>query len=208
MFGSKAARALLALASLAQMAQAELITVTAYPSTCSAIYTSGSQTVTVIHSTVTVVPQPFDDAANNGTPFIISVQMLNPEGYMAKRQMETPSWVMYNGNTTITRSIAGTYRLMDGQLLAANGSHVSTWRNVVAQAFEIRSGIAEINTTFSIRGGLLHWENDQFTDGRVDFFKLPPGLLDNAQILARFTSQTGERERGRGPVNLYVEPGK
>ncbi|GAB7361377.1 hypothetical protein MBLNU230_g1432t1 [Neophaeotheca triangularis] len=203
MVGPRAAWATLALASIAQFVRGELITVTEYPATCSAIYTS--RTTTIIQSTVTVVPQPYDDAVNNGAPFIIGVEMLNPEGYMSRRQIETPSWVMWNGNTTITRSMAGTYRMMDGQLMSTNGSRVSTNRNVLARAFEIRDDRLDIETTFTVRGGLLYWDNPFFTNGTAHFYKLPPGLLDNALILARFRSADGERERGWSPINLYVE---
>ncbi|KAG9830402.1 carbohydrate-binding module family 43 protein, partial [Aureobasidium melanogenum] len=150
---------------------------------CSATYTSGTST-TVIQSTVTVQPTPWTDtAANDGAPFVIRLQQVDVSGY--PDQDTAPYWLTVNGNTTTNSSVAAVYTINEGRLAILNGSHVATNFNVVDQAFGVTDYDLPINTTFSVNDRMLNWTNPFFTNGTAQFYKLPPGLLDNALILAK-----------------------
>ncbi|KAG9858513.1 carbohydrate-binding module family 43 protein, partial [Aureobasidium melanogenum] len=170
---------------------------------CSATYTSSTST-TVIQSTVTVQPTPWTDAAaNGGAPFVIRLQQVDVSGY--PDQDTAPYWLTANGNTTTNSSVAAVYTINEGRLAILNGSHVATNFNVVDQAFGVTDYDLPINTTFSVNDRMLNWTNPLFTNGTAQFYKLPPGLLDNALILAKFLGPM-EAERSWSPVILYVEP--
>ena len=189
--------------SFLQACNAETITLTTHVSACSATYTSGTST-TVIESTVTVQPTPWTDvAANGGAPFVIRLEQVDASGY--PEQDPAPYWLTYNGNTTTNSSLAAVYFITEGRLSTQNGSHVATNINVVDQAFGITDYPLPINTTFSVRNRMLNWTNPLFTNGTAQFYKLPPGLLDNALILAKFLGPM-EAQRSWSPVILYVEP--
>ncbi|THW37138.1 hypothetical protein D6D21_08400 [Aureobasidium pullulans] len=186
-----------------QACSAETITLTTHVSACSATYTSGTST-TVIESTVTVQPTPWTDvAANGGAPFVIRLEQVDASGY--PDQDPAPYWLTYNGNTTTNSSLAAVYFITEGRLSTQNGSHVATNINVVDQAFGITDYPLPINTTFSVRNRMLNWTYPLFTNGTAQFYKLPPGLLDNALILAKFLGPM-EAQRSWSPVILYVEP--
>ncbi|KAG9656030.1 hypothetical protein KCU64_g6147, partial [Aureobasidium melanogenum] len=157
-----------------------------------------------IQSTVTVQPTPWTDtAANDGAPFVIRLQQVDVSGY--PDQDTAPYWLTANGNTTTNSSVAAVYTINEGRLAILNGSHVATNFNVVDQAFGVTDYDLPINTTFSVNDRMLNWTNPFFTNGTAQFYKLPPGLLDNALILAKFLGPM-EAERSWSPVILYVEP--
>ncbi|KAI5248420.1 hypothetical protein E4T42_05659 [Aureobasidium subglaciale] len=192
-----------ALSLFSQACSAQTITLTTHVSACSATYTSGTST-TVIQSTVTVEPTPWTDvAANGGAPFVIRLQQVDVSGY--PDQDTAPYWLTANGNTTTNSSLAVVYTINAGRLTTLNGSHIATNFNVVDQAFGITDYNLPINTTFSVRNRMLNWTNPLFTNGTAQFYKLPPGLLDNALILAKFLGPM-EAQRSWSPVILYVEP--
>ncbi|KAG9576380.1 hypothetical protein KCU86_g14421, partial [Aureobasidium melanogenum] len=186
-----------------QACNAQTITLTTHVSACSATYTSGTST-TVIQSIVTVQPTPWTDAAaNGGAPFVIRLQQVDVSGYL---DQDTASyWLTANGNTTTNSSVAAVYTINEGRLAILNGSHVATNFNVVDQAFGVTDYDLPINTTFSVNDRMLNWTNPLFTNGTAQFYKLPPGLLDNALILAKFLGPM-EAQRSWSPVILYVEP--
>ncbi|KAI5277000.1 hypothetical protein E4T47_00019 [Aureobasidium subglaciale] len=192
-----------ALALFSQACSAQTITLTTHVSACSATYTSGTST-TVIQSTVTIGPTPWTDvAANGGAPFVIRLQQVDVSGY--PDQDTAPYWLTANGNTTTNSSLAVVYTINAGRLTTLNGSHIATNFNVVDQAFGITDYNLPINTTFSVRNRMLSWTNPLFTNGTAQFYKLPPGLLDNALILAKFLGPM-EAQRSWSLVILYVEP--
>jgi hypothetical protein len=192
-----------ALSFFSQACSAQTITLTTHVSACSATYTSGTST-TVIQSTVTVQPTPWTDAAaNGGAPFVIRLQQVDVSGY--PDQDTAPYWLTANGNTTTNSSLAAVYTINEGRLATLNGSHVATNFNVVDQAFGVTDYDLPINTTFSVNNRMLNWTNALFTNGTAQFYKLPPGLLDNALILAKFLGPM-EAQRSWSPVILYVEP--
>jgi hypothetical protein len=192
-----------ALSFFSQACSAQTITLTTHVSACSATYTSGTST-TVIQSTVTVQPTPWTDAAaNGGAPFVVRLQQVDVSGY--PDQDTAPYWLTANGNTTTNSPLAAVYTINEGRLATLNGSHVATNFNVVDQAFGVTDYDLPINTTFSVNNRMLNWTNALFTNGTAQFYKLPPGLLDNALILAKFLGPM-EAQRSWSPVILYVEP--
>lgn len=192
-----------ALSFFSQTCSAQTITLITHVSACSATYTSGTST-TVIQSTVTVQPTPWTDAAaNGGAPFVIRLQQVDVSGY--PDQDTAPYWLTANGNTTTNSSLAAVYTINEGRLATLNGSHVATNFNVVDQAFSTTDYDLPINTTFSVNNRMLNWTNSLFSNGIAQFYKLPPGLLDNALILAKFLGPM-EAQRSWSPVILYVEP--
>lgn len=190
-----------------QLSSAQTITLTTHVSACSATYTSGTSTI-VIGPTVTVQPTPWTDvAANAGAPFVIRLEQVDVSEY-PDQQSADPYWLTFNGNTTTNSSLAAVYYIHDGgQLSTLNGSHVATNFNVVDQAFGVTDYAMPINTTFSVRNRMLNWANPLFSNGTAQFYKLPPGLLDNALILAKFLGPM-EAQRSWSPVILWVEPGQ
>lgn len=190
--------------SVLLVSNAQLITITTHVSACAASYSSIS--TTTVASKVTVQPTPWTDAiANDGTPFVIRLQQVDLSGYPT--QLTTPYWLMANGNTTTDASSATIYRIVDSQLMTYNESYISTGFGVVDQTFAISPGLGSIATRFSVNSHMLNWTNMQFSNGTAQFYKLPPGLLDNAQILAKFLGSM-EPQRNWSPVILYVDPGE
>lgn len=143
--------------------------------------------------------------ANGGTPFVVRLQQTDTSGY--PDQTTAPYWLMANGNTTTDASVATVYRIVNGQLMTYNGSYISTGYGVVDQTFAISPGLGPIGTYFSVTNRMLNWTNTNFSNGTAQFYKLPPGLLQNAQILAKFIGPM-EPQRSWSPVILYVDPGK
>lgn len=191
----------LAAATLLEGAYGVLVTITEYPSTCSAVYTSGSRTVTVVHSTVTVQPQPWSDAAaNSGTPFVIEV---SAPGASKKRQAATTAWLMANGNTTTDGSKAARWTINDSQL-SANGLFVSTSSGIPYEPFAVANTLEAISRTFAVQGGIFYWNNSAFDGNTAQFYKTPGGDLDNVQVVARFS---GPIDLSWEALTLRAEPG-
>ena len=185
---------------------AQTITITEHVSACSATYTSHKPTTTV-QSTVMVMPSAMSDAAiNNGLPFVINLQQEDTSGW-PMRAPAIPYWLMENGNTTTNASMAAQYYLNNGQLMTVSGKYASTDVGVTSQAFRVSNQVLPINTTFSCTDGMLNWTNAEFSNGTAQFYKLPPGLLDNALILAKFLGPM-QPERSWSPIVLRPEPGE
>lgn len=192
------------LCSVFLVSNAQVITITTHISACATSYSSIS--TTTVASTVTIQPTPWTDAmANGGTPFVTRLQQVDLSG--SPSQPTVPYWLMANGNTTTDTSSATIYRIVDGQMMTYNGSYISTSFGVVDQTFAISPGLGSIATRFSVNSHMLNWTNTQFSNGTAQFYKLPPGLLDNAQILAKFLGPMG-LQRSWSPVTLYVDPGE
>lgn len=195
-----------ALSVFSQVCGAQTITLTTHVSACSATYTSGTST-TVIQSTVTVQPTPWTDTvANSGAPFVIRLEQTDISGY-PDQDGAAPYWLTANGNTTTNSSLAAVYFINEGRMSLLNGSHIAANFNVVDQAFGVTNYPMPINTTFSVRNRMLNWTNPLFSNGTAQFYKLPPGLLDNALILAKFLGPM-EAQRSWSPVVLWVEPSR
>lgn len=175
---------LLAAGAFSESALGQVVTVTEYASVCSAVYTTGSRSVTIVQSTVTVQPQPWSDAAaNSGTAFVIEVGVPSSS---KKRQSAVTSYLMANGNTTIDGSKAALWTINDGQLSSGN-LYVTTSYGTAHEPFAVANTIGTISTTFAVQNGIFYWNNSAFDGNTTQFYKVPGGLVDNAQVVARFS---------------------
>ncbi|KAF2770919.1 hypothetical protein EJ03DRAFT_50769 [Teratosphaeria nubilosa] len=171
----------LASAGLFSSVSGQVVTVTEY-ATCSAVYTSGSQTVTVIQSTATVGPTPLSDAsANSGTPFVLAVNT----GTSSRKRQATTAWVAENGNMTTNGTEAAVFIITNGNLSSRAGI-VSTSQGVNFNVFAAAPAVGNISLTFSISNGALRWVNSAFDGGSATFYKTPADLVEGAEVLARF----------------------
>ncbi|KAK4497226.1 hypothetical protein PRZ48_011676 [Zasmidium cellare] len=199
----------LAVAALPLGALSQVITITEYPSTCSAvyttrtasftngsaIYTSGSSSVTVYQSTVIVTPLPSsasatptalsDAALNEGLPFVLQIQP-GVGGGSKKRQAESATYLTAGGYTTTDPSRAVQYRISNGTLGATTGGWISTEPDVENMPFAISSTLRSISTRFAFEDLQLHWNNTAFDGGAAGFFTVPAGN-GSQQVIVRFS---------------------
>lgn len=181
----------------------ELVVITEYASACSAIYTSGSQTTTVVQSTIVVQPEPWTDSQpNTGTPFVLEV-MESTSQYNAKRN--APSWLTMNGNTTTDGMQATQYTIGNGMLTTISGETLSAADGDEYAIFAASTDIGMITTTFAINSSVLTWVNAAFDTGAAEFFVDPAWQADSAMVLARFA---GPNDAAWEAVMLYAKPGQ
>ena len=145
-----------------------------------------------------------DESFNDGLPFKVLIQQVDETGWDA--EVEDHYWLMPNGNTTLNCTRAARYFIQDGKLHIA-GKIISTDVGVLNMAFEPSLERGEITTRFFVSNGMLNWTNSHFTEGMAQFYKLPPGLLENAQILSKFVGSMRPK-RGWTPITLNVKPSK
>ncbi|KAK3630809.1 hypothetical protein LTR56_017226 [Elasticomyces elasticus] len=187
MYWRRAAALSIASLGLVDSAYGSLVTITEYASACSAVYTTGSRSVTIVQPTVTVEPQPWSDAAaNSGTAFVLEVSPSGISSGSTKRQSSSIAYLMANGNTTTDGTLATHYKITKGQLTGVSGGFISTSANVANQPFGLSAGVNGISTTFAVKSGSLGWANATFTGGAASFFKVPASRIDNAQVIVRF----------------------
>ncbi len=197
---------------ICRSSNSQIITVTQRINNCSLTSSTraSDSTTTTTGSTSAVSPRPtlsLDDRYNNGKPFLILVHQADMSGWIKPRQVAVEfSWLMSNGNTTVDCSSAAEYRLTNGQL-RTNGTLISTFTGETSMAFRAVPDVGNITTTLSVSNGTLNWINSNFTDGFAQFYKLPPGLMENALVLAKFIGPMVPR-RSWSPVILVAEPGK
>ena len=204
MYWRSAAALSLASVGLIEKAYGNLVTITEFPSACSAVYTTGSRSVTVVQSTVTVEPQPWTDStANNGTAFVLEVEWSAISGSNTKRDPVT-AYLTGTGNTTIDGTRATHYQIANGKLTSVDGGFASSSPNIANEPFDLSAGVASISTTFSVVNGALTWKNAAFSNGSAEFFKVPANLLDNAEVIVRFG---GAIDQSWTPVVLLAMPG-
>ncbi|TKA43538.1 hypothetical protein B0A54_05320 [Friedmanniomyces endolithicus] len=205
MYWRSAAALSLASLSLVDRVCGSLVTVTEYPSACSAVYTAGTGTVTVVQSTVTVQPQSWNDAiVNSGTPFVLEVAS-PPAGSMRKRQASDVAYLTANGNTTTDGSLATHFRIANGLLTSINGGYASASSNAVHQPFALFASVGSIETTFAVSNLTLGWNNTAFSGDAAEFLKVPAGLVSNAQVIVRFSGSIDPRW---SPILLTAMPGQ
>ncbi|KAH9819844.1 hypothetical protein Tdes44962_MAKER00833 [Teratosphaeria destructans] len=179
MHGAAAALALASVSLFSGVSSGQVVTFTEYAA-CSAVYTSGSQTVTVTQSTATVGPTPLSDAsANSGTPFVLAVNT----GTSSRKRQSTTAWIAENGNMTTNGTEAAVFTITNGSLSLRAGV-VSTSEGVNFKVFAAAPG--NISLTFSISNGALRWVNPAFDGGAATFYKTPADLIEGAEVLARF----------------------
>ncbi|KAI9692790.1 MAG: hypothetical protein M1820_009338 [Bogoriella megaspora] len=169
-------------------------------------YENLSQTPTTIISTATVSPTslPADYALNHGEPFVINVVRTNPPTFQKRQNQDQQIWIMENGNTTYDASQAARFKILDGILYGSNGT-MSTNQGTLTMPFVIPQTLGTINTTFAVVDDGLTWSNPEFTAGVAQFYQVPPGLLKNAMVLAKFIGPMTP-QRGWSAVNLFAQP--
>lgn len=196
----RGASLLLATAALLGQTLGQVITVTEYASACSAIYTSGTTSVTVVQSTVTVVPTPFNDAAaNSGTPFVLQI---NAPG--SSKRKRAAQYIGVDGYSTDVKDSFAHYSIMNGQLYITGqgraGGYMSTSASASSQPFAEAAASGGLNTTFVVQNGALNWTNSAFFGGFAVFYE------DGGQrIIINFKSTT---QTGWSLISLVAVPGK
>lgn len=195
----------LASAALFDGVVGQVITITEYASVCSAVYTTGSKSVTVVQSTVTVEPVPWTDAAaNSGTPFIIAIQFGVQSRSLRKRQSQPDAYLTADGNTTADVTLATQYSLTNGQLSSIDGRYISTTSGTPYEPFAVSSTLGSISTTFAVVNTELSWKSSAFDNGDAQFYSQPAGVVHNAQIIAKFS---GAVDPSWALISLYTMPG-
>ena len=147
-------------------------------------------------------PAVSDESFNDGAPFKILIQQIDETGW--DKEVEDYFWLMPNGNTTVNCTRAARYNIQDGKLHIA-GKIISTDVGVLNMAFEPSLDRGEITTRFFVSNGILNWTSSHFTEGVAQFYKLPPGLLENALILSKFVGPMRPK-RSWSPILLNVKP--
>jgi hypothetical protein len=187
MWWKKGATLVLASAALVEESWAQVVTITEYPSTCTAIYTSGSSSVTVVQSTVMVSPTPWSDAAaNSGEPFVL--QLESSSSSKGKRQNQAV-YIAANGNTTLDATQAALYTINGGQMSLQNGGPIST-DGMGFMVLSVAASTGSITQTISVQSGQLNWANSAFNNSLATFYKVPAGQIDNAETLVYFNGPT------------------
>ena len=187
-------------------AAAQVITITQYPSTCSAIYTSGTRSVTVVQSTVTVSPVPWNDnSANTGTAFVLQALPDNTGSTPG-----APRWILPNGYLTTDGSQAAQYVIRNGQLTLQSGGSILTYEGIPFATFASSTTVGNLNTTFRIENGQLVWSNPAFTDGQAVLYQTQDSRQNSPRIVAIFygTAPNGDYIRIRlvaRPINAATE---
>ena len=163
-------------------ADAQVVTITEYASVCSAVYTTGSQSVTVVQSTVTVQPQPWNDgAANGGAPFVVALQYGVVAAAIKRQAGQATSYLMADGSTTTNETTATRYQIFNDQLSSVSGFLLSTTNSTLHEPFAVSSVTGAISTTFTIQNSVLSWVNSAFSGGAAQFF-----IVSNGHVEARF----------------------
>jgi hypothetical protein len=204
MYGRCATVLFFGCAFLSRRASSSLITITEHVSACSAVYTRGSSSITVVQSTVTLEPTQWTDAdANSGTPFVLQV---STSSVTRKRQPPGSAWLTSEGRTTLDGSKATHYQIINGQLRSIEGDYISVYNGVANAPFELYDEVLPISTAFAVTQGVLGWENAEFQNGTANFYETPANVVDGAYVYAMFRDphQLGS---DWAPLTLMALPG-
>ncbi|WPA97887.1 uncharacterized protein RHO25_002498 [Cercospora beticola] len=202
-----------ALLALPALALAQVSTITVYPSSCRATYTtvytytgtsSGTRISTTVQSTVTVVPTPFtDDTINQGTPFLVEIQ---PASYARKNRRQAQparSFLDINGYLTSEASEAVQYVINNGQLLVSSGGQgqVTAETTDLSVPFAASTTLKTIRTTFYSGSLRLGWNNTAFESGAAEFYQTQEG--SRTRIVVRLN---GAVDPSWTAVNFNLQP--
>ncbi|GIZ37886.1 hypothetical protein CKM354_000131600 [Cercospora kikuchii] len=202
-----------ALLALPALALAQVSTITVYPSSCRATYTtvftytgtsSGTRISTTVQSTVTVVPTPFtDDTINSGTPFLVEVQ---PASYARKNRRQAQparSFLDINGYLTSEASEAVQYVINNGQLLVSSGGQgqVTAEATDLSVPFAASTTLRTIRATFYSGSLTLGWNNTAFESGAAQFYQTREG--SRTRIVVRLN---GAADPSWTAVNFNLQP--
>ena len=203
--------ALSAVLQLVQVARGQFETVTLpannrdLSATTEGVESVATQRPRKIPSRLPAVSLEDDENLVDDEPFLILVYQPNMSGHVRRQAAAEYSWLMTNGNATVNCSLAARYALDDGRL-RVNGRLMSTNDGVLSMPFSPAETVGGITSNFTIQDGVIRWHHPSFTEGIVQFYKVPPGLLENALILAKFVGPM-ERQRGWSPIILFAQPG-
>lgn len=187
--------------------QAKIITVyetatTCYPGTPILGATSASSAARSASTPSSMVWNDANIAA--GEPFLLEVQRVDGSALTARQQpVSQASWLMENGNTTTDASRAAVCSIDRDGHLHLDSYFMSVNDGVASAPFAANAGTYNINTVFSTMNTKLYWNNTAFSNGTAQFYKLPIGLLDNAQILGKYYGSP-EPNRGWTPVIFWA----
>lgn len=189
--------------------QARIITVYETATTCfpSTPITGTSSTSTAARSASTPTSTVWTDAnIAAGEPFLLEIQRIDTSG-TAKRQQRVsqPSWLMEDGNTTTVASRAAICSIDKDGRLHVNSYIMSVNEGVPSAPFAANQGSFSISTRFSTTNTMLNWTNMAFSNETAQFYKLPAGLMDNAQILGKYFGPP-EPNRGWTPIVFWAKP--
>ncbi|SMR60264.1 unnamed protein product [Zymoseptoria tritici ST99CH_1E4] len=192
----------LVFAILPLVASAQVVTITEYTSgsACSAIYTTGTSTTTIVQSTVIVTPQPVSDASiNGGDSFVIELQ---PATADRRRQESAPMYLDSTGTTNTDLNQAVRYRILNGTLQSVAGGYVSCDPTDDFKEFSISTTPGSIIETFYSENLIINWDNEAFDNGTTKFYTQARG--DGAlRLIAYFR---GVVEPSWSPVSLVIKP--
>ncbi|KAH7036440.1 hypothetical protein B0J12DRAFT_765478 [Macrophomina phaseolina] len=192
---------------LSSVGQARIVTVYETATTCfpetSALGTAS--TATAARSASTSSSTVFNDAnIAAGKPFLLEVLRVDGSGLSRRQQPASQaSWLMENGNTTTDASRAAVCSIDSNGRLHVNSYIMSVDNGVASAPFAANAGTYNINTTFSTINTKLYWNSSAFSNGTAQFYKLPVGLLDNAEVLGKYHGPP-EPNRGWTPINLWA----
>jgi len=192
-----------AMAALSSLVTTQTVTITRNICSTSSIF---QQTVTTSAISTVIVP-PTDQDYNQGTPFLIRVNL--PTSYGSrKRQSSKTSYLLLNGSTTYDVSAAAQYRIVNGRLLTPSGTYVSASIDQSTVDLGGSAIVSAISTTFYTMNGNLVWKNGNFTGGFAQFysFTLPPST--RAKVVAKLGESMGYIDGIYSAVSLGPVPGK
>lgn len=139
-----------------------------------------------------------------GEPFLLEIQRVNAAGLDRRQQLESQaSWLLENGNTTTNASKAAVCSIDGDGRLHINSYFMSVNDGVPSAPFAANQGPFAINTRFFTSNTMLNWTNSAFSNGTAQFYKLPAGLLDNAQILGKYVGPP-EPSRAWSPIVFWA----
>lgn len=203
MLWRKAAHLASIIALTFQQTSAKLITITQYPTSCKAIYTSGSRSVTIIQSTTVVTPEPWTDSdANGGEPFVLEVQS---SGGPQRRAADDTMLVRPDGTLTTYMDAAAQYMIdEDGKLTSVDGGYISAEDTARHQIFALSPTLGSISTEFTVKDGVLTWTNSDFSNGAAQFYEIGVEGSENAnRVLVRFSDRINSDWK---PILLLARP--
>lgn len=190
---------------------AQVITLTEYPSACSATYGNPPETITkTTTSIVTITPIPTGTELEDGNPFVIRIDQ---PGFPYLLGLSAPSYLAVNGASVSSRTDAAKFELANGTLiLLQTGGLVGTLESFNTSLFPsvpagyspISKRVAAITTTFAVVNTTLTWNNTAFANGSASWYMSNSTTDGTSRVYARFG---GQAEAGDVAVTLVAQEG-
>lgn len=123
---------------------------------------------------------PADTALNAGSPFLITITPVAPA--KARRNPAVPLYIQIDGYLTSNASLAATFSIQDGQLLANTWlESTDTYTSSAIFAASPSDSVGPITRTFMVSGGAVHWYSSSFTGGEAVFYYAAAGSMGKRQ---------------------------